>query len=581
MKLIPCVKYLESEEGFLKKKEIFFDETGMDSRLATALRRLPCTPGGVMVKICIDGGLGSVKDGMPMDPSKVTEGYALRVCEDCISICAATAAGAFYAIQTLRQLFMEEKVPCLYIRDWPDFSYRGFYHDVTRGRIQTVETIKKLIDDMAYYKLNSLQLYVEHVFAFEETKELWSSFGYLTSDEIREIDDYCRENFIDFIPSLSTFGHLYDLLEQPKYRHLQVLKDYETIPNFWHARMRHHTIDPLNPESFEVVKSLIDQYAPHFTSDYFNICCDETFDLKRYAEEGLDEGRIYVDFVKKIIGHVQEKDKKVMMWADILLKHPETIEELPDDILFLNWYYRDDFQRMEEKIAAFAASGKKQIVCPGTNSWYRLCENVKVAEANITGMIETGHRHGAVGVLNTNWGDWGNPCSLELGMYGMVLGAEKSWSVETELSDKFYGAVNTLLYGSENGIQSLKEVSALHDHILWKQVCQNYFAHRYENGEGMEFIPEDEVKLIQKGYLEIGEKLSKERWRNDEYRKELLIAAEGICVMAELSAKLAGYESKDCRVTDTAAWLKRYSESWMRKNKASELYRIKEMFEYL
>ncbi|MBQ1207938.1 MAG: family 20 glycosylhydrolase, partial [Lachnospiraceae bacterium] len=166
MKLIPCVKYLESEEGFLKKKEIFFDETGMDSRLATALRRLPCTPGGVMVRICIDGGLGSVIDGMPMDPSKVTEGYALRVCEDCISICAATAVGAFYAIQTLRQLFMEEKVPCLYIRDWPDFSYRGFYHDVTRGRIQTVETIKKLIDDMAYYKLNSLQLYVEHVFAF-------------------------------------------------------------------------------------------------------------------------------------------------------------------------------------------------------------------------------------------------------------------------------------------------------------------------------------------------------------------------------------------------------------------------------
>ena len=82
----------------------------------------------------------------------------------------------------------------------------------------------------------------------------------------------------------------------------------------------------------------------------------------------------------------------------------------------------------------------------------------------------------------------------------------------------------------------------------------------------------------QKGYQDIAEELSGEQWGNDEYRQELLIAAEGICVMAELSAKLAGYEI-EC-VTDTHEWLERYSESWMRKNKASELYRIKEMFEY-
>ena len=59
---------------------------------------------------------------------------------------------------------MEEQVPCLHIKDKPDFKYRGFYQDVTRGKIPTVDTIKKLIDTMAYYKLNSLQLYVEHVF---------------------------------------------------------------------------------------------------------------------------------------------------------------------------------------------------------------------------------------------------------------------------------------------------------------------------------------------------------------------------------------------------------------------------------
>jgi len=564
MNLIPKVKNIELFEGFLKKKTICFDESEIDSRLITALKKLPCSDEGTPLTIEITG--------------ESREGYELYVDEEHILIRAGDNAGVFYAIQTLRQVFKEEHIPCLYIKDWPDFSYRGFYHDVTRGKIPTVKTIKKLIDAMAYYKLNSLQLYVEHVFEFEETKELWATTGYLTGEEIREIGEYCRENFIDFIPSLSTFGHLYDLLEQPKYKHLQVLRDYETIPNFWHARMRHHTIDPLKTESFEVVKSLIDQYAPHFTSEYFNICCDETFDLKRYAYEGLDEGRIYVDFVKKIIDHVRKKDKKIMMWADILLEHPETIAELPEDIMFLNWYYDANPEEIEMKIAAFARSGKKQIVCPGTNSWYRLCENVDVAEINITKMIEAGYKHGAEGVLNTNWGDWGNPCSLELCMYGMVLGAEKSWSVGTEISDEFYRAVNTLLYGSKTAIQSLKAVSALQNHVAWEQVCQNYFAQLYENSEKIKVVSEEEVKLIQKGYLEISGKLTEESWDNDEYRQEMILAAEGICVMAEVSAKLAGHLVR--RVTSTQKWLSKYRDKWLCQNKPSELYRIEEMFLY-
>ena len=577
MNLIPKVKELRTQEGFLAKKEICFMETGLDIRLISALKKLPCSPDGVKLEIFIEneklcGGAGVLEAGR-------REYYELKILEEYIEISAKSLAGAFYAIQTLRQLFKEEKVPCMLIKDWPDFAHRGFYHDVTRGKIPTMETLKKLIDDMAFYKLNSLQLYIEHVFEFEETKALRESAGYLKAEEIKELDAYCRENFIEFIPSLSTFGHLYELLQQPQFRHLQVVKEYKPEPNFWQARMHHHTIDPLNPESIEVIKNMIDQYAPHFASDSFNICCDETFDLNRYDDEGLDVGQIYVDFVKKIIAHVQGKGKKVMMWADILLQHPETIKELSDDIIFLNWYYHENTDEMEKKIALMAQSGKKQFVCPGTTTWNYLCERVKVAETNITKMIEIGHKYGAEGVLNTNWGDWGNPCSMELGMYGMVLGAEKSWSVETEPDDAFYGAVNKLLYGSETGVKSLKELSAMHEHVAWTRVCHNYFAHRYANGEGMKFISLDEVKLVQKAYTEFSNRLSEERWENDEFRKEMLIAAEGLCVMAEILARMAGDKVEP--MADAAAWLERYRESWLRKNQPSELYRIEEMFEYL
>lgn len=564
MFLIPKVKHMEIRSGFLSNKSLCVDTSNLDSRLVAALKKLPGDPEGTPLSITIDTALG--------------EAYELCVSENSITIHADGPAGAFYAIQTLRQIYEEQAVPCLYIQDYPDFSYRGFYHDVTRGKIATVQSIKQLIANMAYYKLNSLQLYVEHVFEFEETKGLRGATGFLTKEEIREIGTYCRENFVDFIPSLSTFGHMYELLEQAQYRHLRVLKNYVASPNFWRERMSHHTIDPFDPESIAFVQNLINQYAPHFDSDTFNICCDETFDLKQYQTKGLDVGAIYLEFVKKIIAHIRTFDKKVMLWGDILLEHPEAITELPDDILLLNWYYDDDLAKMEQKISKFAEFGRKQIVCPGTATWNRLCENVDIEEINIFKMIEIGYSYGALGVLNTNWGDWGNACSLELGMYGMVLGAEKSWSVNTALDSSFYRAVNALLYGSDSGIQALKRVSKLNDLIRWCDVANNYFEHRYGTGKDLRLPDKELIARIQKEYLDIAATLSGDVWGSDEYRQEMLLAAEGVCVMAEVSAILAGYTVS--RVTDTRDWLNRYRTNWLQKNKVSELRNIEDMFCY-
>ncbi len=560
--LIPSVKALEQKPGFLGKKAIFFAPGVYDNRLCKALEKLPVDPAGTPLTIAISG-----TDG---------DGYSLRIDENAIAIEAESPAGAFYAIQTLRQIFRSQQVPCLYIQDKPDFAYRGFYHDVTRGKVPTLESVKELIDLMAYYKLNSLQLYVEHACELAEYGDLIQSTGYLTKDEMKEIDRYCQENFIEFIPSLSTFGHLYELLEREEYKHLRVLKDYSD-PNFWRGRMRHHTIDPREPESIEVIKSLIDQYIPLFTSDTFNICCDETFDLKQLAEDGYDVGKLYCDFVKQIIDHVKSRGKKVMMWGDILLQYPEQISALPEDTCFLNWFYR--LNPPEENVIRFAQSGKRQIVCPGTTTWNRFCEGVDVEENNICLMAEYGYKHGADGVLNTNWGDWGNPCSVELAMYGLVLGAEKSWSVSTPASDEFRAKVNELLYENERGVQYLTELSRLHDRVKWVPLCIHYFHKRYNSEPNLLPVIEEDIQNIQKDYLSFVERLSAEADFAPEYRAEMLAAAEGICLMAELYAK---DQQKDLvRVTDAKHFLKGFRDLWVRKNKESELRNLEEMFSYL
>lgn len=554
--LLPSVKVLEQKEGFLAASALFF-LAACDRRVKSAIEKLPLAPVGAPLTVEIAGESG--------------EGYELWVEKNAVRVAAEGPAGAFYAVQTLRQLFAQGEVPCLYIKDYPDFAYRGFYHDVTRGKVPTLESLKKLVDEMAYYKLNSLQIYIEHTYAFEECKELAARSGSLTAEEIKALEAYCEEHFIEFIPSIATFGHLHDLLEQEQYQHLRALKDFEEIPNFWHSRMRHHTIDPLNPESLEVIKSLIDQYMPLFKSDTFNICCDETFDLQHYP----DAGKVYVEFVNQLIAYVKSKGKKVMMWADILHKYPETITDLPEDTLFLNWDYRPEIR--VQRIEHFAALGRTQIVCPGTWTWSRLCERVAYEEKNIARMAEEGYQNGAVGVLNTNWGDWGNPCSVELAMYGLALGAEKAWTVATPIDGDFRRKVNAVLYRNEKGWEYLNRLSDLHAYMDWQNFAARYFNRRYGGDAGTP-VARELMFILQRECRAYMEELSAQTWVNDEYRQEMLIAAEGLCLMAELTAKLDGYEME--RTTDAQSWLAKYKEKWLAKNKPSELCNIEEMFMY-
>ena len=562
MHFIPQVKKQEIKSGYLRCKAIRYDKDTYDSRIQNALMKLPYDDEGVALTIEVTGNKG--------------EGYELWIHEDSIEIKANSLAGAFYGIQTLRQAFTNEQIPCAYIQDDPDFPYRGFYHDVTRGKVPKVETIKQLIDEMAYYKMNSLQLYVEHTYEFVEYKELNERTGYLTGEDLRELDGYCKERFIDFIPSLSTFGHLFELLNQEKYKHLRVREEAQFQHNFWANRMCHHTIDPLQEESFEIIKSLIDQFGANFTSEYFNICCDETFDLKNYPDPSIDTGKLYIDFVKKIIGYLQSKGKKVMMWADILLEHPEIIEELPEDVILLNWEYSELPE--EERIRKIAKLGRTQMVCPGIQAWNRFCERITSAEKNISNMAEFGRTYGAGGILNTNWGDWGHQNSIELSMYGMVFGAAKSWNLDTTADDTYYQSLNQFLYKNAKGVQMVKRVSDMQYMYHWTHLIMLYYQMRYNEPMAYQSgnMTKEIVKKLQEVFLELKAELQDDIWSRDEFRQEILLAAEGSCIAAELQAGLQNVSVE--RVTDTKQWLRKFREKWLQKNKPSELHKLEKFF---
>ena len=96
------------------------------------------------------------------------DGYRIEARPDALTLVGTSAAGCFHGLQTLRQLThgRHRALPCCTVRDWPDFETRGLLHDVTRGKVPTLETLKLIADRLAMLKANQLQLYIEHAFTF-------------------------------------------------------------------------------------------------------------------------------------------------------------------------------------------------------------------------------------------------------------------------------------------------------------------------------------------------------------------------------------------------------------------------------
>ncbi|MBO5021445.1 MAG: family 20 glycosylhydrolase [Clostridia bacterium] len=575
--LLPKPKSIAEKTGVFNISDCSVQLRGdMDYRVVKAaakLRNALAVLDGGVHKFCrVDDEMKN-SIAISVDSGLNSEEYSLKISKENILICGGDAAGCFYGIMTLLKLIESEgkELPCLEIKDYPDMKYRGFYHDATRGRVPSLEGVKTMVDRLAALKVNSLQLYVEHPFDFVEFKNDGKGEDqYLTVEEILEIDQYCYDNFIDFIPSLSSFGHLYHLLMKEEYKGLCELPDFESKQHFWKDRMEHHTIDPTNPKSFELICSLIDQYLPLFRSKYFNICCDETFDLAKGRNAGKDRGTLYCDFVTKIIEHVTSMGKTVMMWGDIALEYPNALDRIPKDTILLNWWY--DENPSEQKVIRIKEQGITQVICPGTTSWTRLMELPRVSIPNITKFSKYGKTHDVLGILNTNWGDYGHPSSPECALFGTTLGACVGWTVDTEVDEEFEKAVSYFVYGSEtNIIPMLSRVADIHSKsATW----YSFFC--WTSWKSKEYFEKfNEAAAYSAECSDIADKLRAIPDKKGVIA-HIINAAEGVALLNEAVDVIRADKDREPWKVKSEEWLDSYEKMWLSGAKPSELYVIKE-----
>lgn len=385
-----------------------------------------------------------------------SQAYRLAIEQGRISIVATGRAGVFYARQTLAQLRRHygENIPELMIDDWPDFSVRGFMLDVSRDKVPTMASLFALIDKLAELKINQLQLYTEHTFAYRAHGQVWKNSSPLTGEEIRQLDSYCRERFIELVPNQNSFGHLERWFKHPAYHHLAEKPDGFVFPT-GKKMASGFSLNPIDPRSIAFVESLYDELLPNFTSRLFNVGCDETFDLglgrSKSAVEQRGRERVYLEFLKKVHSAVASRGRTMMFWGDIILTQPQLLSELPRDIIALNWGYEADHP-FDTETRALQQAGVPFYVCPGTSSWCSISGRTDNCLANLRLAAEQGLKHGASGYLITDWGDYGHLQYWPISLLGLAAGAANAWCAESAKSASLVEALNTHLFQDRSGV---------------------------------------------------------------------------------------------------------------------------------
>ncbi|MDD2385233.1 MAG: glycoside hydrolase family 20 zincin-like fold domain-containing protein [Bacteroidales bacterium] len=408
------------------------------------------------------------QNNLQVDYKSEPESYILNITPKSIQVIAQTDAGIFYGLQTLKQIIAantdRNNIPCLVIYDFPDIPIRAWQDDISRGPIPKMETLKEQIRKMSAYKLNHFTLYIEHVYKLEKHPGIAPEDG-ITKAQIKELSKYAKKYHVNLIASYQSFGHMEKTLSHPKYSHLAE---------------NEHIISPAMEESYDFLQDVYEEIVPAFSSEYFNINCDETDGLGQGKSKSMLDSigvdGVYLYHINRLNNLLKKYDNKILMWGDIISNHPHIIKHLPKDITVIAWGYHAA-ENFEYAITPISNTGINFWVAPGVNCWSNIFPDYRSTEINVFNLIRDGLKHNATGVLNTSWDDDGLNF-FQNNWHGFTWGAELSWNapslnLSAELSNAertsrynaFNDAFNELFYGlkEDNINDCIIEFSHLHN----------------------------------------------------------------------------------------------------------------------
>ncbi|NHC13336.1 family 20 glycosylhydrolase [Motilibacter deserti] len=263
------------------------------------------------------------------------EGYTLESGSTGVVVRAHTAHGAFNGVQTLRQLlpaWVESPtvrpgpwtVPGVSITDEPRFGYRGAMLDIAR-HFQTVDTVKRIIDEISMYKINTLHLHLADdqgwriaINGRPELTTIGAQFGidnspggYWTQAEYVDVVQYAASRFVTIVPEIDTPGHTNAAIMAYADIHPDINCSANKPPR-WNLSgdVGYSALCPDSPNTWALLTDVINQLSALTPGPYYHIGGDEVPTTILTQQQ-------YADFINREAPIVGAAGKIVMGWNEI------------------------------------------------------------------------------------------------------------------------------------------------------------------------------------------------------------------------------------------------------------------------
>lgn len=296
-------------------------------------------------------GTSAINIDLQLQSTGSDEGYQLNITEQSVSIIATTNQGLFYGFQTLLQLVDADTLtsPQVAIIDSPRFPYRGVMLDVGR-HFYPVDSIKKMLDTMARYKLNKFHWHLTDdqgwriqidsypklttIGAYRHETMLEKNFdpyigdgiphsGYYSKDEIREVIEYAAKRYIEVIPEIDMPGHMQAAIAS--YPELGCYNFPVEVSTRWGV---HHQILCPSEQTFTFLEAVFTEIIELFPSQFVHVGGDETplwswqqsqtTQTFMQQQDLASESEVYGYFIEYIQAFLQKRGKTLIGWDEIL-----------------------------------------------------------------------------------------------------------------------------------------------------------------------------------------------------------------------------------------------------------------------
>lgn len=345
------------------------------------------------------------------------QGFAITIQPRGLTVSAPDRQGLRYGLDTLGQIIRQAKngsLNCLSLHDWPELKHRGLMVDLSRGKVFTREYLLSLARLLSRMRYNVLQLYVEHTYDFKSHPEISRGSDPLTREDILALQEQCLGLGIQLQANLQSLGHCRRILTRPAHRALA------ESDMFWSLSTTHQG-------SIQLLEDLYAQYLPLFHSPWLNVCLDEPYDLGRGQSKAknIAPGELYLAHLLKLHGLAAKHGKRLMLFGDVFLRHPELLSHVPRDVILIDWIY--DPKSHYDTPAVYGKNGIPFWISPGTGNWNTIFPRLEAALINIKNLTQEGIRQGAEGMLLTDWNDHGGYTQPAPSYFLYAYAAQVAW----------------------------------------------------------------------------------------------------------------------------------------------------------